>query len=79
MENKKNTLFEKDNLKWMLIGAAVIIAGLFLMSGGKGDNPAVFSEQEVYSKTRITVAPILIMLGLIIEIFAIMKKSSSNS
>ena len=79
MENKKNTIFGKDNLKWMLIGAAVIILGLFFMSGGKGDNAAVFSEQEVYSKTRITVAPILIMLGLVIEIFAIMKKSSSNS
>jgi hypothetical protein len=79
MENKKNTIFGKDNIKWMLIGAAVIIIGLFLMSGGKGDNSTVFSEQEVYSKTRITVAPILIMLGLVIEIFAIMKKGSSNS
>jgi hypothetical protein len=49
------------------------------MSGGKGDNPSIFSEAEVYSKTRITVAPILIMLGLVIEIFAIMKKGSSNS
>jgi hypothetical protein len=79
MENNKNTIFGKNNLKWMLIGAVVIIIGLFLMSGGKGDNPTIFSEAEVYSKTRITVAPILIMLGLVIEIFAIMKKGSSNS
>lgn len=63
----------------MLIGAVVIILGLFLMSGGKSQDPNVFSEKEVYSTTRITIAPILIVLGLVIEIFAIMKKDRSNS
>lgn len=79
MENKSNTLFGKENLRWMLIGAVVIILGLFLMSGGKSQDPNVFSEKEVYSTTRITIAPILIVLGLVIEIFAIMKKDRSNS
>ena len=79
MENKSNTLFGKENLRWMLIGAIVIILGLFLMSGGKSQDPNVFSEKEVYSTTRITIAPILIVLGLVIEIFAIMKKDRSNS
>jgi uncharacterized membrane protein len=79
MENKSNTLFGKENLLWILIGAVVIILGLFLMSGGKSQDPNVFSEKEVYSTTRITIAPILIVLGLVIEIFAIMKKDRSNS
>ena len=79
MENKSNTLFGKDNFRWMLIGAVVIIIGLFLMSGGKSEDPNIFSEKEVYSTTRITIAPILIVLGLVIEIFAIMKKDRSNS
>ena len=79
MENKSNTLFGKDNLRWMLIGAVVIILGLFLMSGGKSEDPTQFSEKDVYSTTRITIAPILIVLGLVIEIFAIMKKDRSNS
>ena len=79
MENKSNTLFGKENLRWMLIGAVVIILGLFLMSGGKSQDPNIFSEKEVYSTTRITIAPILIVLGLVIEIFAIMKKDRSNS
>lgn len=79
MENKSNTLFGKENLRWMLIGAVVIILGLFLMSGGKSEDPNVFSEKDVYSTTRITIAPILIVLGLVIEIFAIMKKDRSNS
>lgn len=75
METKKNTLFGKDNLMWMLIGAIVIILGFSLMAGGKSEDPNVFSDAEVYSTTRITVAPLLIVAGLIIEIYAIMKKS----
>ncbi|MFM1794529.1 MAG: hypothetical protein RL642_914 [Bacteroidota bacterium] len=75
METNKNTLFGKDNLLWMLIGAIVIILGFFLMAGGKSDDPNVFNEAEVYSTTRITIAPLLIVAGLIIEIYAIMKKS----
>jgi hypothetical protein len=75
METNKNTLFGKDNLLWMLIGAIVIILGFFLMAGGKSDDPNVFNEAEVYSTTRITVAPLLIVAGLIIEVYAIMKKS----
>ncbi|MEN9951625.1 MAG: hypothetical protein RLY85_2377 [Bacteroidota bacterium] len=75
MDAKNNTLFGKDNLRWMLIGVAVIIAGIVLMSGGKTQDPNVFDVNEVYSKTRITVAPILIVVGLLIEVYAIMKKS----
>lgn len=75
MDAKNNTLFGKDNLRWMLIGVAVIIAGIVLMSGGKTQDPNVFDVNEVYSKTRITVAPILIVTGLLIEVYAIMKKS----
>jgi hypothetical protein len=74
MEANKNTLFGKQNLMWMLIGAIVIILGFFLMAGGKSEDPNVFNEAEVYSTTRITIAPLLIVAGLIIEIYAIMKK-----
>lgn len=74
MEANKNTLFGKQNLMWMLIGAIVIILGFVLMAGGKSEDPNVFNESEVYSTTRITIAPLLIVAGLIIEIYAIMKK-----
>ncbi len=69
-----NSLFSKDNYMWMLIGIAVMALGFFLMSGGKSSDPKVFDTKEVYSQTRITVAPMLIIAGLLIEIFAIMKK-----
>lgn len=75
MSKTNSPLFEKDNLIWMLIGLAVIVLGIVLMSGGKNTDPNVFDETLVYSKTRITVAPILIVAGLLIEVYAIMKKS----
>ena len=73
-ETVTNTLFTKDNYKWMLIGLVVMAIGFFLMAGGKSSDPNVFNDKDVYSTTRITIAPILIISGLILEIFAIMKK-----
>jgi len=70
-------LFGKENYMWMLIGGAVILLGIFLMSGGKNTDPNVFDKNVVYSTTRITVAPILIILGLVIEIYAIFKKNKA--
>src|ERR1700733_1052310 len=52
-------LFDKENLKWMLAGLIVIAFGFILMAGGKSSNPAVFQDKDVYSFTRITIAPIL--------------------
>ena len=70
-------LFEKQNLRLMLIGAVVVAVGVILMIGGKSNDPSVFNYNEVYSFTRVTVAPIVIILGLAIEIYAIFKKPKS--
>jgi hypothetical protein len=75
---EKNQLFGKDNYKWMLIGLAFIAIGFILMSGGKSEDPNVFKPEEIYGFRRITLAPILIILGFCIEIFAIMKKKKSE-
>jgi hypothetical protein len=79
MSNLKSTeqstpLFTKENYTWMLIGGVVIAAGMFLMAGGKNPDPTQFDSNLVYSKTRITVAPIVIIAGILIEIYAIFKK-----
>ena len=59
----------------MLAGLALIAVGMFLMSGGQSNtDPAVFNRDAVYSSTRITVGPLLILAGLIIEVIAIFKK-----
>lgn len=73
-KNTMNPLFTKENYKWMTIGAVIIALGFLLMSGGKSSDPNVFDYKEVYGVTRITIAPILIVVGLVIEIFAIFKK-----
>lgn len=67
-------LFDKQNLWLMLIGVGVIALGMLLMVGGASKDPANFNYDEVYSARRITIAPILIIIGLAIEIYAIFKK-----
>ncbi len=73
--NKKQThkefIFGKKNYKFMLIGLAVIALGFILMSGGASDNDAVFNP-EVFSFRRIRLAPFVVLVGLGIEIYAIL-------
>ncbi|ANE53615.1 hypothetical protein SY85_19390 [Flavisolibacter tropicus] len=66
-------LFDKQNLVWMLGGIAIMIIGFLLMAGGRSDNPNVFDPNEVYSARRITVAPIVILIGLVVLIVAIFR------
>ena len=73
----KQSLFSKENYILMLAGLIILAIGFFLMAGGKSADPKNFDPKEVYSTTRITIAPILIILGFIIEIVAIMKKSKN--
>jgi hypothetical protein len=72
-------LFTKDNYVWMVAGIAIIALGMLLMSGGKSNNPAAFDQKEVYSTTRITIAPLLIIIGLAVEVVAIFRRPKSNA
>lgn len=58
----------------MLAGALIIALGMFLMAGGRSEDPSKFNPDEIYSTTRITIAPILILAGLVVLIFAIFRK-----
>jgi hypothetical protein len=79
-ETKTNTgtaspsFFTKDNYIWMAAGLIIIAIGMFLMVGGASKDPNVFQEKEVYSSQRITIAPLLILGGLVVEIYAIFKR-----
>jgi hypothetical protein len=82
-EVKKQTapaasLFNKDNYIWMIAGIILVAIGIILMAGGKSDDPNIFKENEVYSFRRITIAPIVILLGLGIEVYAIFKKPKAS-
>lgn len=72
--NVPDNLFGKENYTWIIAGLVVVGLGLILMAGGRSDDPNVFNPKEVYSTVRITVAPILILVGLAIEIYAIFRK-----
>ena len=76
--SKAANLFDKGNYVWMIIGLLVMAIGFLLMVGGKSPDPMVFNADEIYSTQRITVAPILIVLGLLVEIYAIMKNPKSE-
>jgi len=71
-------IFDKENYLWMLGGVVIMAIGLLLMTGGKSDDPNQFHPDQVYSITRITIAPILIIAGLVVECFAIFRKPKTK-
>jgi hypothetical protein len=70
-------LFDKTNYGIMLAGLAVILIGFALMAGGTSTDPNVFPADEIYSFQRITLAPIVILVGFGIEILAILKRPAN--
>ncbi len=67
-------IFDKTNYLIMVTGVVVILIGFALMSGGGTTDPNIFPREELYSFRRITLAPIVVMFGFGIEIFAILKR-----
>ena len=65
--------FGKENYKWILIGCAMIVAGMLLMIGGFNENPAVWDESAIYGFRRTVLAPAVILSGLGINIYALFK------
>ena len=55
----------------MLIGILFVVVGFVLMSGGGSKDPAVFNE-EIYNFRRIRLAPSMVLLGFVIEVYAIL-------
>lgn len=76
--NKEAFLFNKKNYTLLLTGIVFIVIGFLLMMGGGSDDPAVFNK-EIFSFRRITIAPIMILIGFVIEIYAIMRKPAQDS
>ena len=68
---KRPPLFRKLNYILMGVGAVILLIGYIALSGGASEDPSQFSE-AIFDTRRLVVAPILILLGLVTEIFAIM-------
>ena len=71
INQKQEFLFGKKNYMIMLVGIVFIAVGFIFMSGGGSDDPNVFNE-EIYHWQRIRLAPTLVIIGLGIEIYAIL-------
>ena len=65
--------FGRSNYILVLIGLAFLLVGFLLMIGGGSDNPDVFNE-GMFNFRRLTLSPILILIGFGIQFYAIMKK-----
>ncbi len=70
--------FDKDNYKWLLIGLAFLLVGFLLMIGGGSEDPDVFNY-GMFNFQRMTLSPILLMIGYMLGIYAIMKKPKNTN
>jgi heme/copper-type cytochrome/quinol oxidase subunit 2 len=77
-EHQFGFVFTKINLYIMFVGIAFLVLGYLLMVGGKSNDPAVFSD-AIFNTQRLVVAPILLVIGFVIEIFAIMYRSKTKT
>lgn len=73
----KEFIFQKKNYLFLFIGIAFIALGFILMSGGGSDDPNVFNP-DIYSFRRIRLAPTLVLIGLGIQVYAILLNPNKN-
>ncbi len=71
---KADFAFGRINYILLITSVFVLIIGYMLMAGGKPTDPNVFNE-EVFSTRRITIAPLVVLAGYVIGVFAIVKKA----
>ncbi len=71
----RELIFKKENYVFMGIGAGLIFLGMLLMLGGSMPSPDVWDDSIIYSFRRTVLAPIVILAGLGVEIYAIFKKA----
>ena len=70
-------LFGKRNYTIMIAGIIIILVGFILMAGGGSDDPNIFNE-DIYNFRRIRLAPTIVLIGLAVEIYAIMANPKKN-
>lgn len=71
MENNEKMAITPKGLKYLLVGLIVMVSGYILMAGGGSDDPQMFNY-AMFDFRRMVAAPIVIILGIVIEVVAIM-------
>jgi predicted histidine transporter YuiF (NhaC family) len=77
-DNKPNFALSKENYILLAIGFGIILLGFILMAGGKSPDANTFNANELYGWRRITLAPVVVLIGFVFEIYAIMKKPTKS-
>ncbi|MFP4041540.1 MAG: DUF3098 domain-containing protein [Bacteroidota bacterium] len=72
-QKEKLFAFEKENYRLLIIAVLIIVIGFVLMAGGNAESPDQFNP-EIFSFRRITLAPIIVLSGFALVIYAILKK-----
>lgn len=67
-------IFTKTTYMWMALGALIIAIGMGLMISPRPADPNVWDESIMYGFRPTVLAPIVILAGLGLEIYAIFKK-----
>jgi hypothetical protein len=70
-KKQESFVFSKTNYRLLIIGLVVIFVGFLLMAGGGSDDPNKF-DPGIFSFRRITLAPVIVLIGFILEGVAIM-------
>ena len=71
MDNGKMATTPK-NLRMMIAGLLVMIAGFILMTGGGSKDPQVFNY-AMFDFRRLVAAPLVIIAGIVVEVVSIMS------
>lgn len=76
-KSQQKLLFTKTNYALMALGVVVILMGFYIMSGGTNEDPTIFSA-DIFSQRRIFWAPLIVIIGFVIEIVAIFYRTHKN-
>lgn len=71
-------VFGKKNYIILGIGLVILMIGYLLMSGGAATSAEEFNAEELFSTRRITVAPIVVLIGYIVVGVAIMYREKKS-
>jgi hypothetical protein len=75
--DKRQFAFGKENFIWLAVSIAIIIIGFLLVSGGKTTEETGF-DPSIFNTRRLLIAPIVIMSGFGLVIYAIIKKPKTE-
>ena len=67
--NQEPFVFQKSNYMLLILSIVIVVLGFIIMAG----------DTDIYSSSKIIIAPIIVLIGFAIGFIAILKKPTTNS